>query len=797
MAQHLVMFLPFPSEAIQAQFPHNQFGDFRKELRLEVYPHSLRNNHMNIQTVSTQLGGKTLTLETGRMAKQADASIFVSYGDSRVLVTAVSAKDPKPGIDFMPLTVEFAERHYSAGKIPGSFHKREGRPTTEATLSARIIDRPNRPLFPEGYYHDTQVIATILATDLDADVEMAAAIGAGAALHISDIPFAGPTATVRIGRIAGKFIVNPTFKQMQEETDIEIVVSGTKNAIMMVEGGAHEASEADCLAAILLGHEEIKKICALIEELRKKAGKEKRAFKGVETSADLVKQIDGLAKDGLNKALHTKEKQARYSTVKEVKKKTIETLVTAAMKESDPKGSDTKEKEVKRLFDLLQYNLMREMILADKIRIDGRDMKTIRPITVEAGVLPKVHGSSLFTRGETQVLSVATLGTGDDEQIVDTIYENTMKKFMLHYNFPPYSVGETGRFGGQSRREIGHGALAERSIAAMLPDHADFPYTIRIVAETLESNGSSSMGTVCSASMALMDAGVPYPKPVAGIAMGLIKEDARVAILSDILGDEDHLGDMDFKVAGTKDGITGIQMDIKIEGVDGAIMKQALEQAHAGRLHILGEMAKAISEPRTEMNQNAPRITTIKVPVDQIGAVIGPSGKVIKDIIAKTGAKVNIADDGTCSVASNDAAAAQKAVQMIQNIIAVVEVGKTYTGPVKKITDFGAFIGVLPSQDGLLHISEIAHERVNAVSDFLKEGDMVEVKVLDVDSMGKIRLSRKALMPLPEGYVPPPPREPRPQGDRGDRGGSGGGGRFNGNRGGGGGDRGGARGPRN
>jgi polyribonucleotide nucleotidyltransferase len=747
-------------------------------------------HQFDIQSVSIPLGNKTLTLETGKLAKQADSAIFVSYGDSRVLVTVCSAKDPKPGIDFMPLTVEFAERHYSAGKIPGSFHKREGRPTTEATLAARIIDRPNRPLFPEGYYHDTQVIATIMATDLDADVEMAAATGAGAALHLSDVPFSGPTATVRVGRINGKLLINPTYAQMQTETDLEIVVSGTKNAIMMVEGGAQEVPEAVCLEAILFGHEAIKKVCAAIEELHKKAGKAKRDFKPVENSADLVKQIDGHAKAALTKALQTKEKAARYSLAKDAKKKTLEAMVPASEKEANPKAAEVKEKEVKRLFDLLQFNLMREMILSDKIRIDGRDMKTIRPISVEAGILPKVHGSGLFTRGETQVLSIATLGTADDEQIVDTIYQDGMKKFMLHYNFPPYSVGETGRFGGQSRREIGHGALAERSIAAMLPKYEEFPYTIRLVAETLESNGSSSMGTVCSCSMALMDAGVPFHKPVAGIAMGLIKEDSRIAILSDILGDEDHLGDMDFKVAGTKDGITGIQMDIKIEGVDAAIMKQALEQAHAGRLHILGEMAKAISEPRTDLNANAPRITTIKVPVDQIGAVIGPGGKIIKDIIARTGAKVNIEDDGTCSIASSDGEAAKRAVQMVMDIIAVVEVGKTYTGPVKKITDFGAFIGILPSQDGLLHISEISYDRVNSVYDVLKEGDLIEVKVLDVDPMGKIRLSRKALLPVPEGYVAPPPRDARPSG--GDRGGRGGG--FD--RGGRGGDRGGNR-PRN
>ncbi len=749
---------------------------------------------MNIQTVSMQLGGKTLTLETGRLAKQTDASILVSYGDSRVLVTAVSNKEPKPGIDFMPLTVEFAERFYSAGKIPGSFHKREARPTTEATLAARIIDRPNRPLFPEGYYYDTQVIATILSTDLDSDVEMCASIGAGAALHISDIPFAGPTATVRVGRIDGKWIINPTWNQMQTETDLEIVVAGTANAIMMVEGGAREVPEEQVLEAIMLGHEEVKKVCAMIEELRKKAGKPKRDFTPLTTPADLMKQIEGLAKETLNKSLKTKEKQTRYQMVKDCKKAVLESLVTTAMKEADPVAAGAKEKEVKRLFELLQYNLMREMILSDKIRIDGRDTKTIRPISVEVGLLPKAHGSALFTRGETQVLSITTLGTADDEQIVDTIFQNSMKKFMLHYNFPPYSVGEAGRFGGTSRREIGHGALAERSIYATMPTHDQFPYTVRIVCETLESNGSSSMGSVCSTSMSLMDAGVPYLKPVAGIAMGLIKEGARTAILSDILGDEDHLGDMDFKVAGTKDGVTGIQMDIKIEGVDGSIMKTALAQAREGRLHILKEMEKAITEPRSEMNKNAPRITTVKVPVDQIGAVIGPSGKVIKDIIAKTGAKVNIEDDGTCSVASNDSEAARKAVEMIMNIIAVVEVGKTYKGPVKKITDFGAFIGVLPSQDGLLHISEIAHERVNNVTDFMKEGDMVEVKVLDVDQQGKIRLSRKALLPLPEGYVPPPPREPRPAGDR-DRGGGGRGfgGDRGGNRGGGGGDRGGRR----
>ncbi len=732
---------------------------------------------MNIQTVSMELGGKKLTLETGKMAKQADASVYVSYGDTRVLVTVCAAKDPKPGIDFMPLTVEYAERFYAAGKIPGSFPKREGRPTTEATLAARMIDRPNRPLFPEGFHCDTQVIATIMSLDHEGDAEVAASIGAGAALHISNIPFNGPTAMVKMGRINGQYIVNPSWKQLQEESDMEVVVSGTKNAIMMVEGMAKEVPEAEVLEAILKGHEEIKKVCAIIEELRTKSGSPKREFTPAAINADLMKQVEAQAKELLVKSLKTKEKQERYKIAGEAKEKTLTALVPASLKESDPAAYSAQSAEVKRYFELLQFNLMREMILTDKIRIDGRDSKTIRNITVEAGLLPKVHGSSLFTRGETQVLAAVTLGTADDEQIIDSIYVNTMKKFMLHYNFPPYSVGETGRFGGQSRREIGHGALAERSIEAMMPKHEAFPYTVRIVCETLESNGSSSMGSVCSASMALMDAGVPYPKPVAGIAMGLIKEGNRVAILSDILGDEDHLGDMDFKVAGTKDGVTGIQMDIKIEGVDASIMKTALEQANQGRIHILGEMSKAITSARDELNENAPRITTIKIPTDRIGEVIGPSGKMIKSIVAATGAKVNIEDDGTCNVSSSDGEAAKKAIQMIRDILAEVEVGQVYKGLVKKITDFGAFVGVLPNQDGLLHISEIDYKRVNAVTDVLKEGDEVEVKVLEVDPQGKIRLSRKALLPVPEGYVPPAPREPRPQGDRGDRGGRPGGGR--------------------
>jgi polyribonucleotide nucleotidyltransferase len=735
-----------------------------------------------IHRVSCEMGGKTLTIETGKMARQADGAVLVSYGDTRVLVTACCAKEPRPGADFFPLTVEFAEKWYAAGKIPGSFFKREGRPTTEATLSARLIDRPIRPLFPEGFFYDTQVVATIMSVDPEADVDVCAAIGASAALHISDIPFNGPTAGCRVGRIGGQYVINPTWSQIDTgETDLEIMITGTKNAIMMVEGGAREVPEMECLEAIVKGHNEIKKVVAIVEELRKLCGKKKREFTPAQVAADIKGAVERHAKAPLQKALRTKDKHERYDLVKATRKATVEAIVTEAVKAKDADAAKKMEGEVKATFDLLQYNLMREMILTDKIRIDGRDMKTVRQINVEAGLLPRTHGSALFTRGETQVLAAVTLGTSDDEQIVDTMFQNSMRKFMLHYNFPPYSVGETGRMGGNSRREIGHGALAERSIKAMMPAYDKFPYTVRIVCETLESNGSSSMGSVCSTSMALMDAGVPYPKPVAGIAMGLIKEGDRTAVLSDILGDEDHLGDMDFKVAGTADGVTGIQMDIKIEGIDENIMRTALNQAREGRLHILNEMAKAISQPKTEMSKFAPRITTITVPVDKIREVIGSGGKVIKDIVAQTGCKIDINDDGKINIATNDAAACEKAINIIKGIVAEAEVGKTYKGLVKKIVEFGAFVGIMPSQDGLLHISEIAHERVNKVEDYMKEGDEIEVKVIEVDKSGKIRLSRKALLPPPPGGVQ---RDSGGGGDRGPRGGGGG------DRGGRGGDRG-------
>ncbi len=719
-----------------------------------------------VNRVSCEVGGKTLSIETGKLAKQADGAVLVAYGDTRVLVTVCSNREPHVGAQFFPLTVEFAEKFYAAGKIPGSFHKREGRPTQEATLSARMIDRPIRPLFPEGYFYDTQVVASVLSADPEADIDMAAAIGTSAALHLSDIPFHGPTAACRMGRVQGQYVVNPSWTQIDKgETDMDILVAGTEKAIMMVEGGAREVSEEVVLEAIIQAHQEIKKMVQMVEELRQLCGKPKRTFHPVVVNAEIKNKVEKLAQESLQKALKTEDKQARAQMIAATQKMVSETLLCSGQTAEDTKQT---EAQIKVSFELLQYTLMREMILNEKIRIDGRDTQTIRPISVDTTLLPRTHGSALFTRGETQVLAAVTLGTSEDEQIVDTIYQNSMKKFMLHYNFPPFSVGETGRMGGQSRREIGHGALAERAIQTMMPSYETFPYTIRIVCETLESNGSSSMGSVCSASMALMDAGVPFPKPVAGIAMGLIKEGDRVAILSDILGDEDYLGDMDFKVAGTQDGVTGIQMDIKIEGVDADIMQKALAQARLGRLHILKEMGKGIQQPRLEMSKFAPRITMIMVPIDKIREVIGSGGKVIKEIITQTGCKIDIQDDGKIHIASHDSVAAQKAIQFIQDIIAEVEVGKIYKGIVKKIVEFGAFVNILPNQDGLLHISEIAHERVQNVMDYLKEGDEIEVKALEVDRNGKIRLSRKVLLALPEGSSAP--RPPSPVVRRADRG---------------------------
>ena len=711
---------------------------------------------LNNKTVlSCDFGGRPITIETGRMAKQADGSVLVTYGETVVLVTAVSNKKPKPGQSFFPLTVDYNEKYYASGKFPGGFFKRENRPSNDATLTARLIDRPLRPLFPEGYLNDTQVMATVLSVDLENDPEIAASLGASAALTISNIPFAGPTAAVRMGRIGGKYIINPTLAQ-QKESDMEILIAGTENAIMMVEGGAQEVPEAEVLEAILQGHASLKPLIEMQRKLREMVGVAKREFVPAAVDESLKKALIDFATAPVTAAFQNKEKHVRANALAKVAKEANEKLLAAYSDAEKP----AKEKELAGHFEMLTYNVMREMVLGGK-RLDGRNTTTVRQIETEAGVLPRTHGSSLFTRGETQVLAVVTLGTKDDEQLIDTMRIPTFfRKFMLHYNFPPFSVGEAGMNRGPGRREIGHGALAERAIAAMLPDSSKFPYTLRVVCETLESNGSSSMGSVCSASMALMDAGVPFPKPVAGIAMGLVKEGERVAVLTDILGDEDHLGDMDFKVAGTKDGITAIQMDIKIEGVNEAIMRQALKQAYDGRIHILGEMAKTITSPRSDYSKNAPRILTMTIKQDKIRDVIGTGGKVIRGIIESTGAKIDINDDGVINIASVDLEAARKAIAIIESIVEEVQVGKIYTGKVKKIMDFGAFVEVTPGNDGLLHISEISHDRVMKVTDVLKEGDVIDVKVLDVDRQGKMRLSRKVLLESPNAG-PGPTKNPQ------------------------------------
>jgi polyribonucleotide nucleotidyltransferase len=695
--------------------------------------------------VSCEFGGRPITIETGRMAKQADGSVLVTYGETVVLVTAVSNKKPKPGQSFFPLTVDYAEKYYAAGKFPGGFFKRENRPSNDATLIARLIDRPIRPLFPEGYLNDTQVVATVLSVDKENDPEIAASLGASAALTISDIPFSGPTAAVRVGRINGKFVINPTLAQL-EESDMEVLVAGTENAIMMVEGGAQEVPEADLLNGILEGHRSLKPVIEMQRKLREMVGVAKRAFEPAKVDETMKKGLHDFAHGKVSEAFRIKEKHARRDALDAIHTAAKEMLLASVSEEEKP----AKEKELAGMFELLSYNVMREMVL-NGARLDGRNTTTVRPIECEVGILPRTHGSSLFTRGETQVLAVVTLGTKDDEQMVDPLRSpSTTRKFMLHYNFPPFSVGEAGMSRGPGRREIGHGALAERAISAMMPNIDQFPYTVRLVCETLESNGSSSMGSVCSSSMALMEAGVPFPKPVAGIAMGLVKEGERVAVLTDILGDEDHLGDMDFKVAGTKDGVTAIQMDIKIEGVNEAIMRQALKQAYDGRIHILGEMAKAITEARSDISPKAPRILTMTVKQDKIRDVIGSGGKVIRGIIESTGCKIDINDDGLINIASSDLDAAKKAMSIIESIVEEVQVGKVYTGKVKKIMDFGAFVEVTPGNDGLLHISEIAHERLRQVTDVLKEGDVIDVKVLDVDRQGKMRLSRKVLLDAPK-----------------------------------------------
>ncbi|HEX4924695.1 MAG TPA: polyribonucleotide nucleotidyltransferase [Bdellovibrionales bacterium] len=683
-----------------------------------------------------------MVMETGRLAKQADASVLVTCGSNMVLVTVVSSKEEKD-VDFFPLTVEFQERFYSTGKIPGGYFKREGRPTNEATLTARLIDRPIRPLFPEGYRHDTQVVATVMSADGQIALSSLASLGASAAVHMSDVPFNGPAASVQVGRVNGEFIANPTPKQL-ETSDMEIVVAGTKNGILMVEGESKYISEADLLAALKFGHGIIVKLCEAQEELRQRTGaKAKRSFNKFEPETGFRAEVEAYLKPKIEAALNTREKNARYEAYDAAKTEAKEKFLSGI---DDDGLLEQRKKELSFIIEDLKYRGAREMILKKKVRIDGRDTKTVRPIACEVGLLPRTHGSGLFTRGETQVLGTVTLGSSDDEQMIDALGGTVTKKFMLHYNFPPFSVGETGRMGGQSRREIGHGFLAERAIKAVLPDFEKFPYTIRIVSEVLESNGSSSMGTVCSGMLALLDAGVPVKDYVAGVAMGLIKEQNDVAILTDILGDEDHLGDMDFKVAGSDKGITSVQMDLKIEGVNFDLMDQALKQARDGRIHILNEMKKVMKEPRGQISEFAPRMEQMKVKPDKVREVIGPGGKVIRGIIEQTGVKIDIEDDGTINIFSADSESIAKAKKIINDICAEAEVGKVYSGRVVKITDFGAFVEILPNTQGLLHISEIAHERIRSVTDAISEGDVIDVKVLDIDRTGKMKLSRKALL---------------------------------------------------
>jgi polyribonucleotide nucleotidyltransferase len=697
-------------------------------------------------TVTTLVGDRQITIETGRMAKQADGSVLVSCGNNMVLVTAVSSTT-KSNADFFPLTVEYIEKFYATGKIPGGYFKREGKPTTDATLAARLIDRPIRPSFPEGYRFETQVVATILSADGAFPVDMLASLGASAALHISDIPFNGPTAAVQIGRVDGQLIANPTPQQM-EKSDFDIIVAGTRNGLLMVEGECKFVSESDMLAALKFGHQSLMPLLNAQDELREKVGsKPKRAWTAPTIDAEFRAKADSILRSKIEKAMTIREKMERYAAYASAKEEAKAALIAGI---TDKSEKEAREKDLANIVEDLKYQVSREMILSKGARLDGRDTKTVRPISCEVGLLPRAHGSGLFTRGETQVLGTATLGTGDDEQMVDSLLGTQIRKFMLHYNFPPFSVGEVGRFGGQGRREIGHGNLAERALKAIIPDFEKFPYTLRIVADVLESNGSSSMGTVCSGILALLDAGVPIKGNVAGIAMGLIKEGDRVAVLTDILGDEDHLGDMDFKVAGTATGITAVQMDIKIDSVSFAVMEQALSQARDGRLHILNEMEKVMKTPRGQISEFAPRIETIKVHPDKIREVIGPGGKVIRSITEQTGVKIEIEDDGRIHIASSDPTATKKAIAMINDICAEAEVGKTYKGKVVKIADFGAFVEILPNTQGLLHISEIAHDRIRQVSDVLKEGEEIEVKVLDVDRAGRIKLSRKALMDRPQ-----------------------------------------------
>jgi len=688
--------------------------------------------------------GRPMSIEVGRLAKQADGAALVTYGETVVFVTAVAAQSTREGIDFLPLTCDYQERTFAAGKIPGGFFKREGRPSEKETLTSRLIDRPIRPLFPEGFSLETQVIATVLSHDLENDPDIVSLIGASAALQVSDIPFHGPMAAVRMGWIDGQLVVNPTQTQL-EQTALNLVVAGTRDGIVMVEGGAKMLSEDVMLEALFTAHQEMQVILDMQDELRHTVGKPKREITAAPFDEALFGRVDALLRPRVEAAFQLAGKQERATALHQAEEEVVAALT--------PEFPD-RARALRHLREEVTSRVMRGAIVTEGRRVDGRGLKEVRPITCEVGVLPRTHGSALFTRGETQALAVATLGTSSDEQKIDALIGEYYKRFMLHYNFPPFSVGEVKFLRSPGRREIGHGALAERALQAVLPSEEEFPYTIRVVSEILESNGSSSMATVCGGTLSLMDAGVPIKAPVAGIAMGLIKEGDTVRILSDILGDEDHLGDMDFKVAGTAEGITALQMDIKIGRVTREIMREALYQAREGRLHILKAMTAVLARPRTDISAHAPRIVTLKIRVDKIRDVIGPGGKVIRSIIEETGVKIDVEDDGTVLIASTDGNSMQRAIELIQGITAEAEVGKVYKGIVKKIVDFGAFVEILPGTDGLLHISQIGPGRVNRVSDVFKEGDEVMVKVLEVDRQGKIRLSRKDVTQAEQGQRP-------------------------------------------
>jgi polyribonucleotide nucleotidyltransferase len=692
----------------------------------------------DIHRVELDWGGRKLVLETGKIARQADGAVVATYGESKVLATVVAAKEPREGVDFLPLTVDYQEKFYAAGRIPGGYFKREGRPTEKETLVSRLIDRPVRPLFAEGWRNETQVIVTTLSHDLENDPDILAMIAASAALTLSGAPFMGPLGAARVGFVNNEYVLNPLLDEMTE-SQLDLVVAGTQDAVLMVESEAKELTEEVMLGAVMFGHRHSQPVIDAIIKLAEKAAKEPCELQVVDTSA-LEKDMLALIEHDLRAAYAIANKAERHQAVDAAKAKVVAHFCPEGV-EKPPYPAQ----QVANVFKKIEAKIVRWNILDTGRRIDGRDVKSVRPIACEVGVLPRAHGSALFTRGETQALVVATLGTGEDEQWIDALQGTYKETFLLHYNFPPFSVGETGRMGGPRRREIGHGKLAWRAIHPILPPHHEFPYTLRVVSEITESNGSSSMATVCGTSLALMDAGVPVKRPTAGIAMGLILEDKRYAVLSDILGDEDHLGDMDFKVAGTERGVTSLQMDIKIAGITEEIMRVALDQAKEGRMHILGEMAKALVQHRAQLGEHAPRIEVFNIPVDKIREVIGSGGKVIREIVEKTGAKIDISDDGTVKVASANGDAMKAAINWIKSIASEPEVGHIYEGTVVKVMDFGAFVNFFGAKDGLVHISQLAPRRVQKVTDVVKEGDKVKVKLLGFDERGKVRLSMKVV----------------------------------------------------